>query len=108
MAFTYGGTSYGFQTENQIMYIGFKFVAADGFLHDGWLELESDTFQDAGHPGGLHFIAGAYNTTPDSEGGTIMVGQTGVPEPGTLSMLAVGAAGLVGVGLKRRRKSDAV
>jgi hypothetical protein len=98
---TYNGTAYAIMQPNTPYYIGFQFLGADGFQHDGWLEVESDTYASAGSPGGFNFLGGAYNTTPDSQGGTIIVGQ--VPEPGTLGALALGAAMLAGVGLKRRR-----
>ncbi len=108
LALNYAGNSYGFKTENEPMYIGFQFTASDGQLHDGWLELESTTYTSPGNPGGLEFLGGAYNTTPDSQGGTILVGQTAaVPEPGTLAALAAGAAALTGVGLKRRQRQRA-
>ena len=101
------GSSYNsLQPLNTPTYLGFEFTSTDGLLHDGWLELESETYASASSPGGLIFLGGAYNNVADSAGGTILVGQTAaVPEPGTLSALALGAAGLVGVGLKRRRKA---
>lgn len=108
LSLTYNGTAYAIMKPGQTYYIGFQFLGADGFQHDGWMEVESDTYTSASSPGGFTFIAGAYNSTPDSQGGTIMVGQTAaVPEPGTLSALAVGAAMLAGVGLKRRRRAAA-
>ena len=101
------GTQYGFRTENEPEYLGFQFLDSnDGQLHDGWLELDSETYTSASNPGGLIFLGGAYNTVSDTAGGTIDAGQTAaVPEPGTLGALAAGAAALVGVGLKRRRQS---
>ncbi len=108
MAFTYNGNPYNsLQTTGAIQYLGFQFKAADGLLHDGWLELESDTYTSAASPGGLKFIAAAYNSVPDgTAAGLIASGDPGaVPEPGTLSALALGAAALVGVGLKRRRRT---
>ena len=101
------GSSYNsLQATNTPQYLGFQFTAADGLLHDGWVELESDTYSTT-NPGGLKFIAAAYNSVADTAGGTIVIGQVGtnaVPEPGTLSALALGAAGLAGLGLKRRRQ----
>ena len=94
---------------NTAEYLGFQFLDTDdGLVHDGWLEIENETYTSATNPGGLIFLGGAYNTVADSAGGTILAGQSApaaVPEPGTLSALALGAAGLVGVGLKRRRKA---
>ena len=112
MSFTYNGTAYGLndgsQNPNQIEYVGFQFKAADGLIHDGWVELESETYASTS-PGGLIFLGAAYNTVPDASGGYInsglLTGGTAVPEPGTLAALAMGAAGLAGVGLKRRRKT---
>ena len=109
MSLTYNGTAYAIQKPNVLEYVGFDFKAADGLIHDGWIELESVS-NDGGATigGGLKFIAAAYNSVADSAGGTITAGQlpaAAAPEPGTLSALALGAAGLVGVGLKRRRRA---
>lgn len=103
LSLTYNGTAYAILAPNTPYYIGFQFLAADGLQHNGWLRVESDTYVSAANPGGFKFLGGAYNTTPDNAGGTIVVGQNAVPEPGTLTALAVGAAMLTGVGLKRRR-----
>lgn len=106
MSLTYAGTAYAIQKPNTPEYLGFEFTAADGAIHNGWLELESVSNDGTDIDGGLQFIAGAYNTTA---GATITAGQTAsaVPEPGTLSALALGAAGLVGVGFKRRKAARA-
>ncbi len=112
MSLTYAGTAYAIQKPNDIDYIGFQFKAADGLLHDGWIELESvSTDGGASIGGGLKFIAGAYNTVADSAGGTIMAGvgaPAAVPEPGTLAALAAGAVALGGIGLQRRRRQAAL
>ena len=111
MSLVVNGTTYGFgaSSVNTPEYLGFQFLdTADGLVHDGWLEIENETYTSAASPGGLIFLGGAYNNVADSAGGTILAGQMGtnaVPEPGTLSALAAGAAALVGVGLKRRRKA---
>ena len=106
---TYNGQTYNSQMQAGSPYfVGFEFKATDGLLHDGWIELESDYYTSPASPGGLKFIAAAYNSVADSAGGTIAAGQMGtnaIPEPGTLAALAVGAAALSGVGLKRRRKA---
>ena len=109
MSFTYNGNPYNSkQTTGVVEYLGVQFTAADGLLHDGWIALESDTYTSAANPGGLKFLGAAYNSVADASGGTINAGQAGaVPEPGTLSALAIGAAGLVGVGLKRRKAAAA-
>ena len=71
-------------------YFGFRFSDKNGLVFDGWgrVSMPSDgsklTFHDL-----------AYN---DDSNGTIQVGQkvdgAAVPEPGTLGMLAMGAAGV--------------
>jgi hypothetical protein len=102
-----GGSSGGEQQQpNSPYYIGFQFTdGVDGKIHDGWLELESNTYTDPGNPGGLIFLGGAYNSVADTGDGAgdILVGE--VPEPGTISSLVLGAAALVGVGLMRRRRA---
>lgn len=110
MSLTYQGTAYAIQKPGNIYYVGFQFtLTSDGLKHNGWIELESDTYTSAANPGGLKFFAAAYNSVADgTAAGLITLGQAGtnaVPEPGTLGALAVGAAGLAGVGLKRRRKA---
>lgn len=71
-------------------YAGFRFNAVDG-THFGWIRLKVGA-------GTLTFDSAAYETTA---GTAITAGA--VPEPGTLSLLALGAAGVVGAIVKRRR-----
>ena len=71
-------------------YAGFRFDAADG-THFGWIRLSVSA-------GLLDFDSAAYETTP---GMAIAAGA--VPEPGTMSLLALGAAGVIGAVIKRRR-----
>lgn len=104
MVLTYNGNGYGFNasTPNTQLNLGFQFTE-NGNLLNGYLTFEADPYVSAANPGGLLFTKGAYEST----GAPITVGATAVPEPGTLSALALGAAGLVGVGLKRRRNKAA-
>jgi hypothetical protein len=109
LAFSYGGNFYGFNSQNSLEYVGFDFTSTDGLVHDGWVELESISNDGTDLDGGLTFVGAAYNSVPDSSGGTITAGQSGtnaVPEPGTLAALAVGAVGLAGAGLRRRRRAS--
>ena len=95
---------------NTIGSLGFQFQGTDGALHDGWIELDNVTYTSAANPGGLIFLAAAYNSVADNAGGTIAAGLRGtnaVPEPGTLAALAAGAAALTGVGLKLRKAARA-
>jgi hypothetical protein len=94
------------QLPNTPVYIGFQFKDGLNNVHDGWLELNSTLSGGPTSPGGLTFIAGAYNSVADTGtgAGDILVGE--VPEPGTISSLVLGAAALVGVGLLRRRRAS--
>ncbi len=106
MVLQYNGATYGFagSTPNTQLNLGFQFTE-NGNLLNGYVTFEADPYVSATNPGGLIFTKGAYQSTV---GTSITVGATAaVPEPGTLSALAIGAAGLVGVGLKRRRKAAA-
>ena len=69
-------------------FIGIRFAAA-GNTHYGWVDLT------VGEAEGIIFHGAAFEDTPDTaiEAGAI-------PEPGSLALLAVGAAGLMG---RRRR-----
>lgn len=111
LSLSVNGTPYAIQQPGTMEYMGFQFLdSADGMLHNGWIELETTGFVSLSNPGGLSFIAAAYNDVPDSAGadGLIAAGAMGtnaIPEPGTLAALAAGALALAGVGLKRRLKS---
>ena len=74
-------------------FAGFRFTAADG-VHFGWIKLAVNAgLIDFADP-----IAAAYESTP---GMAIQAGA--VPEPGTMGLLALGAAGVLGTVIKRRR-----
>ena len=76
-------------------YLGFKFPSK-GHTHFGWADLK------VGALGSGSISKFAYDTVP---GQFIEAGQTSaIPEPGTLSLLALGAAGLA---VLRRRKLSA-
>ncbi len=103
LVLTYNGTTYGFNASqpNTLLNLGFQFTE-NGNLLNGYVSFEADPYVSASNPGGLLFHGGAYESTP---GVDITVGA--VPEPNTLSALAIGALGLAGVGLRRRRKAAA-
>ena len=107
MVLAYNGTTYGFTASqpNTVLNLGFQFTE-NGNLLNGYVSFEADPYVSASQPGGLLFHGGAYESTVGTD---ITVGAqaTNVPEPGTLSALAVGAAGLAGVGFRRRRKAAA-
>jgi hypothetical protein len=74
-------------------FAGFKFSAADG-VHFGWVKLAVNAgLIDFANP-----VAAAYESTPNTA-----IAAGAVPEPGTMSLLALGAAGVVGAVIKRRR-----
>lgn len=70
-------------------FAGFRFTAADG-THFGWLNL-------AVNAGVIDFVSAAFDSTPG------MAIAAGVPEPSTMAMLALGAVGVLGMAIKRRR-----
>ncbi len=76
-------------------FIGLEFPIS-GSLHYGWVRVSLDVIA-----GTFVVHDWAYESDP---GVGIEAGATGVPEPGTLGMLAAGAAGLASL---RRRKSVA-
>lgn len=87
---TAGTTANGAVTPGTFRFAGFVFSAADG-LHFGWIQLATTA-------GLIDFVNAAYNTTP---GAPVNAGV--IPEPSTLALLAVGAAGVLGAVAKRRR-----
>jgi PEP-CTERM motif len=87
---TAGTTANGAVTPGTFRFAGFVFSAADG-LHFGWIQLATTA-------GLIDFVNAAYETTP-----LAAINAGAVPEPGTLALLAVGAAGVLGAAAKRRR-----
>ena len=87
--FAAGPNGNGAVTPGTVAFAGFRFSAPDG-THYGWIALSTSA-------GTIHFVNAAYETTPG------MAIPAGVPEPGTMAMLAMGAAGLLGAVIKRRR-----
>ncbi len=87
---------WGGNTNNEIFgiegqgYLGFYLDEMDG-RHYGWAEVSLPTW---GNPFTVTIHRWAYQTTPGA------AAEVGIPEPMTLSMLALGASGL----LARRRK----
>jgi len=79
-------------------YLGFRFPSPTGKNDFGWVKMSCSANGQSCHLAEL-----AYDTVP---GQTIEADQTSaIPEPGTLSLLALGAAGLA---VLRRRKRSAV
>ena len=75
-------------------YAGFRFTAADG-THFGWIFLSVNA-------GIIDFVSAGYETTPNT---AILTGAGVIPEPGTMAMLAMGAAAVLGASIKRRTRS---
>jgi hypothetical protein len=91
----FNGNSYGqFQARG---FLGIQFKDSGNVSHYGYLELQVS--RSTGGTPGIQFFSAAYDNgtlTP------IIAGA--VPEPGTLAMLAMGAAGVLAAHQRRRRK----
>ncbi len=81
--------------DNKSGYLGFEYFDNAGLAHFGWAKM-SVSVTSSRITGNLRGYA--YDTVA---GETIFAGQTTTPEPGTLGLLALGAAGLA---LWRKRK----
>jgi hypothetical protein len=77
-------------------YAGFQFTGSDNATHFGWVQFDV-TDGSASSPVG-NVIDYAYESTPNT---AIAAGAVSSPEPGSLSLLAMGA---VGMGLYRGRR----
>lgn len=103
LASRFATTSYGnFLSPNSRGFMGFQFTTMAGSFF-GYLELKATKAPAGGQPG-IQFFSAAYDNTPLTP---IMAGATAVPEPGTLAMLAFGAAGVLTVQQRRKRKQRA-
>jgi hypothetical protein len=97
-ASNFNGIYYGqFQPPNSRGFLGFQFTNSMGTFF-GYLELQITRASAVNDPG-FQFFAAAYDDTP---GTPIIAGA--IPEPGTLSMLVLGAAGLLAACKRRSRK----
>jgi hypothetical protein len=89
------GAANGAVSPGTFAFVGFRFNAADG-THFGYLRLAVNAgIIDFDNVGAMR---AAYQSTPNA---AIMTGA--VPEPGTMALLALGAAGVLGTVVKRRR-----
>ena len=75
-------------------FAGFRFQAADG-THYGWIRLRVNA-------GVIDFYDAGYETTPNQF--IVPILEPVIPEPGTMTLLAMGAVGVVGAVIKRRRQ----
>lgn len=90
--FAAGPNANGAVPPGTVAYVGFRFNAADG-THYGWIQLSVG-------PGSIDFISAAYESTANTA-----IAAGAIPEPGTLGLLALGAAGVLGAVVKRRRSA---
>ena len=87
---TPGTIANGAVAPGTLAYVGFRFNAVDG-THYGWIQLSVGA-------GSINFVSAAYQATPNTP-----IAAGAIPEPGTLGLLALGAVGVVGAAIKRRR-----
>jgi hypothetical protein len=84
-------------------YLGFYFTEADG-LHAGWADLTTAGSAD-GNSRSLTLNSYAYNNVANQ---SILAGQTvATPEPTSISLIAMGAAGLAELRRRRRKYAEA-
>jgi hypothetical protein len=76
-----------FLPEGVPTYLGAQLTLGDG-MHYGWIGVVMEHRPDSSSPETLDAFAWGYETTPD----TPII--AGIPEPGTLTLLALGAAAL--------------
>lgn len=96
------GADYGFWYLGDRGFIGFSFLNANtNQINYGYIEVETDPYNNASDPGGLRFFSLAYDNT----GAPITAGATAVPEPSTLAALAFGGIGLAAAAYRRRKQS---
>jgi hypothetical protein len=96
LASRYASTDYGqFLPPNSRGFLGLQFTNVDGTFF-GYIEVQVNRAAGVGLPG-FQFLSAAWENTPDTP---ITAGA--IPEPGTLALLAFGAAGVAAV--QRRRK----
>lgn len=88
----YGGFANGVAPGTQ-RYAGFRFVDNVGATHYGWILLSVSA-------GSIDFVSAAYQATANT---AILAGA--VPEPGTMAALALGAVGVLGAVVRRRRQA---
>lgn len=88
----YGGFATGATPPGTQAFVGFRFnIGAN--THFGWLRLSVG-------PGSIDFVSAAWENTPNTA-----IAAGAVPEPGTLALLSIGAAGVLGTVIRRRRSA---